>query len=396
MALTLTGFGSAVPEQYATAQEALFVAQHVMRAPRSQHRKIAALYRGSRVAKRHCCFLKPRDQWREGPEFDLLSAPKFDGDRGPTTAERAKVFEDQAFPLALLASRRALAASGIDPRDITHLVTVTCTGFYAPGIDIKLMSALDLPATTQRAQIGFMGCQGTINGLRTANGFAHADPNARILLCSVELCTLHYHYGHELKNSMANALFADGAAAAVGHSSGGNDRSGRSGASGRNDGNDGGSDGGSTDDGDAIVSSSGWTIASTSSYLVPDSQDAMSWHIRDHGFIMGLSPVVPRLVKANLAEWITPWLAQNDLRIDDIESWAVHPGGPSILSAAGQALVLPEDALDVSWDVLKNFGNMSSATILFILERLRQAKAPMPCVVMAFGPGLMCEAVLLR
>jgi len=361
MALTLAGFGSAVPEQYATREEAMHVAQHMMQAPRKHHRKIAALYRATHVEKRHCAVLKPRSEWTNGAQFTLFDEPELAGDRGPSTTKRMRAFEELAFPLALSAADKALRESGFDANEITHLVTVTCTGFFAPGVDIKLVKALGLPLDVERAQVGFMGCQGSINGLRVANGFTLTNPLAKVLLCSIELCTLHHYYSWKAKNIRANALFADGAAAIVG-----------------------------------AADTSGLQIQATGSYLIPGTEDAMSWHIRDHGFVMGLSPSVPKHILMNLKDWIVSWLDKQNLKIEDIASWAVHPGGPSILKAAQEALSLPHNALDVSWDVLKNYGNMSSATILFILERLHKAAAPRPYVALAFGPGLMVEAILLR
>jgi predicted naringenin-chalcone synthase len=129
---------------------------------------------------------------------------------------------------------------------------------------------------------------------------------------------------------------------------------------------------------------------------MPDSDDAMTWKIGDHGFHMTLSPRVPDLVRRNLGGWLEAWLADNGLRIDDVPTWAVHPGGPRILNAFEQAAGLDDGAVDVSRDVLAEFGNMSSATLLFILERLKRNSAPRPCVAVGFGPGVAVEAALLR
>ena len=127
----------------------------------------------------------------------------------------------------------------------------------------------------------------------------------------------------------------------------------------------------------------------------PGTRDAMAWRIRDHGFEMSLSPAVPDAIANNLAPWLDGWLEQQGVRRDAVRSWAVHPGGPRILAAVERALELPDDALAVSRDVLANHGNMSSPTVLFILDRMRAAGAPLPCVALAFGPGLTVEAVLM-
>ena len=363
MGLNIISFGSAVPEVYATTEEMLYVAKSVFRAPQKAHRKIDALYRGSGVEKRHCVVLRDRSDWvSEAPEYNMFYNPDVDDDPGPSTSSRMRSYEEHAHQLAETAARRALDQSNISAEAVTHLVTVTCTGFMAPGVDIRLIKALGLPATIKRAQVGFMGCQGAINGLRVADGFCSADKNAHVLICAFELCSLHYKYGWETKDTLSNALFADGAAAVVGT---------------------------------AQANGVSWPVRATGSCLVPESEDAMSWHIRDNGFVMGLDPSVPRLIGAELRPWVETWLDDIGLQLGDIKSWAVHPGGPSILRAVERALELPGDALAASWDVLRDHGNMSSPTILMILERLRAAGAPLPCAVLAFGPGLTVEAVVL-
>src|SRR5690606_38953670 len=128
--------------------------------------------------------------------------------------------------------------------------------------------------------------------------------------------------------------------------------------------------------------------------LIPDSEDAMTWRIGNHGFEMSLSSQVPSLITGHLRAWVVDWLRDHNLALDDIKTWAVHPGGPRILSSVAKALDLPKDALAVSQETLRTHGNMSSPTILFIVRRLREESAPLPCVALGFGPGLMAEATL--
>jgi predicted naringenin-chalcone synthase len=272
-------------------------------------------------------------------------------------------YAEEAPALALQASRSALEQSGLSPRAISHLITVSCTGFHAPGLDIRLLKGLDLLPTVQRTHIGFMGCHGALNGLRVAEAFTGADPNACVLLCAVELCSLHFHYGWNPKKMVGNALFADGAAAIVGSAA-------------------------------AAAPPDAWGVMATGSCLIPDSEYAMSWSIGDYGFEMTLSTRVPNLINSHLRPWLEGWLRQNDVAVDDVASWAVHPGGPRVLSAVEQPLGLTHEALSASRDVLSTHGNMSSPTVLFILDRLRSQRAPRPCVALGFGPGLVAEAVL--
>jgi alpha-pyrone synthase len=240
-------------------------------------------------------------------------------------------------------------------------VTVSCTGFSAPGWDIDLIRRLELNPTVQRTHVGFMGCHGALNGLRVARAFADADAAARVLVCAAEACTLHFHYVGTPKQMIANALFADGAAALVGR----------------------------------CVPDAPWSVVASGSCLLPDSADAMTWNIGDHGFAMTLAARVPELIRQHLRPWLESWLATHQLNIGSIGSWAVHPGGPRILDAVEASLGLPPSATAVSREVLAACGNMSSPTVLFVLERLRQQQAALPCVMLGFGPGLMAEAALV-
>jgi predicted naringenin-chalcone synthase len=186
----------------------------------------------------------------------------------------------------------------------------------------------------------------------------------------VELCSLHHQFGWDADTIVANALFADGAAAVVGLAC---DASRKESAR-----------------------ETGYRLVASGSTLIEDSEDAMSWRIGDHGFRMTLSPRVPDLICQHLRPWLVGWLAPRGLTLDAVGSWAVHPGGPRILSAFREATGLGASTLETSGSILAEFGNMSSPTVLFILDRLRKTHAPRPCVALAFGPGLAVEAALLR
>ncbi|MBT8397650.1 MAG: type III polyketide synthase, partial [Gemmatimonadetes bacterium] len=285
-------------------------------------------------------------------------------DQGPSTEMRMERFEADAPVLAMTAGRAALDDAGVGGEEITHLVTVSCTGFFAPGLDTTLVDLLGLKPTVERTHVGFMGCHGSLNGLRVASSFAGADPEARVLVSSVELCTLHMSYEWDPDTLVANSLFGDGAGAVVGAGEG------------------------------VPVRSEPWHLTASGTCRLPDSADAMSWRIGDHGFRMTLSSRVPEIIEAHLRGWLVGWLEGHGLGLEDVETWAVHPGGPRILSSVGSALDLGPSENEVSRSVLAEFGNMSSATILFILDRLRRGNAPRPCVALAFGPGLVAEAAL--
>jgi predicted naringenin-chalcone synthase len=410
-----------------------------------QARMIKILYRRSGVSNRHIIVpYKTALAWRgdTSSQGELAvggggssNGVAIDGGLGRSTLERMLDYEKYAGPLALNAASRALENSGVAPSEITHLVTVSCTGFCSPGVDIELISGLGLPATVERVHVGFMGCHGAINGMRTALALTTADPNARVLLTAVELCSLHYRFQWDPDRFLGNALFADGAAAIVGgpassgdklrsssvarlngaanghahaganghvatnghagsghaengHAQNGNVVNGQSATNGHAAANGHASHGDSDND-------EPLRVLATGSCLLPNSRDGISWRVGDHGFEMMLSARVPDIIAANLRPWMEQWLGSQGLSLADVGSWAVHPGGPRILSAVEESLGGDRSLTAVSRDILNRYGNMSSPTVLFIVDQLRRMRAPRPYVALAFGPGLAAEAALL-
>lgn len=288
-----------------------------------------------------------------------------DADTGPTTADRMAVYARHAPALAEEASREALDDAQFSAGQITHLITVSCTGFFAPGVDVALIKRLGLLPSVKRLHVGFMGCHAAFNSLSAAADMVRADPSARVLVCCVELCSLHFAYGWHPQRLVANSLFADAAAAAVvGPASAAGD--------------------------------SAWRLHDAASLLLPGSEDAMTWCIGNNGFEMTLSPQVPDLIRQHVKGWLDVWLAERELSIADIPNWAIHPGGPKVLSSVCNSLELRPEVAEVSRRMLAEHGNVSSATILCILSQLRESAQPGPCVALGFGPGLMAEAMLLR
>ena len=363
MSLKIAGIGTAVPQFSITQGDVAEANKAFCCEGERKLRLIPALYRRARVKKRHSVLLESAN----GEPFSrqsFYSRAKASDDRGPTTLARMERYEAEAPPLAVAAARRALVDSDLDPATITHSVTVSCTGFHAPGIDSALIKELGLDRTVQRTHVGFMGCHGALNGLRVASSFVEANPEARVLVSAVELCTLHFQYGWDSEKIVANSLFADGAGAVVGVAA------------------------------DEEPSGDAWLAKANGTLLMPGSDDAMTWRIGDHGFHMTLSPRVPDLILGHVAEWLEGWLNEYDLSIDAVATWAVHPGGPRILAAFGEAIGIENGVMAVSREVLAGYGNMSSATVLFILERLRQRGAERPCVAVGFGPGMVIETLL--
>jgi predicted naringenin-chalcone synthase len=273
-------------------------------------------------------------------------------------------YEAEAVDLATEAAASALVSAACDASQISHLVTVSCSGFSAPGVDIGLIQRLNLPRDVARTHVGFMGCHGALNGLRVAAAFAGSCPRGKVLLCCVEICTIHHQYTQQFDQLIANSLFSDGAAAVV--------------------------------VGSNTSQSGSWNLVDQRSHVVSDSADRMSWRIGDHGFVMTLSSEVPKIIRQKLRAWVDDWLLEHGLMIEDVRGWIVHPGGPHILSACRDVLELGPAALEESHAVLAEYGNMSSPTVFFILDLLRHDPEKLPCVMLAFGPGLTIEGALFR
>jgi predicted naringenin-chalcone synthase len=365
MAIKIRGLGTAVPEHSISQDDAATMAVGFCCSTAQQTKLLPALYRRTGVRTRHCVILNSSTNGEPAEQTFYANARDGD-DSGPPTSSRMDRYELEAGRLACTAAGQALADSGIDALAVTHLVTVSCSGFNAPGFDISLITDLPLNSGVERTHIGFMGCHGALNGLRVARAFIEANPQAVVLLCAVELCSLHQQYGWDAEQIVANALFADGAAAVV-----------------------------LTSEDAGPESSCLARLVDNASLVVPESTEFMSWRIKDNGFEMTLSPKLPDLIHSNLPDWVSTWLSGFELTPADIRAWAIHPGGPRVLSATANALDLSDEQLRPSRDVLADYGNMSSPTVLFILDRLRKQNTTGLCVILGFGPGITIEAALL-
>jgi len=352
MSGVLLGIGTAVPDAALHQTDAIRMAGELMGAKGRRLRAVESLYAHSGVETRWTSIA-------EGGRSTYFGIGE-ESAGGPTTGDRMRKYASVAPSLAERAAVDALRNSGMDAGAITHLVTVSCTGFAAPGVDIELIGRLGLRRSVQRTHVGFMGCHGAINGLRVANAIAAGEPGSVVLLCCVEVCSVHFQYEPKNGAATANALFGDGAAACV---VGGN--------------------------------GPGPRLASFGAVLVDDSLGEMGWVIGDHGFEMSLSAKVPLVLERSVGPWVDKWLAEEGLDRSDIAGWAIHPGGPRIVEAVRWSLGLDGSAVAASLEVLTRFGNMSSPTVLFVLERVLE-KTQGRVVAMAFGPGLAGEGVLIE
>ena len=289
---------------------------------------------------------KPRDRVLDSEGFYRRGA-------FPGTAARMARFE----PAALALAGQALAALDItrERTAITHLIVASCTGFTAPGLDFQIMRHAGLRDSVERTIVGFMGCFAAVNALKLANHIVRAEPDAKVLVVNLELSSLHLQEDWRIEPLLSFLLFGDGASA-------------------------------------CLVSAEpvGLALGRFRAAVIPNSDGLITWHIGDHGFVMHLSGKVPGRIRRWLMEH-GPSLLDGSA-VDEVALWAVHAGGRSILDAVQQGLVLRPDALRFSRDILRAFGNMSSATLVFVLQRiLRDATSTGAGVAMAFGPGLTVE-----
>ncbi len=323
-------------------------------------KQVNRIYQNSAIEKRYLVtgdFHKPREEWEFwGSEYPQTI---------PGMTERNLRYKKDAPELAEKAARQVLEKWGGEGKRITHVISVSCTGIIAPGIEYHLMQNLGLLSTVNRIGINFMGCFGAFKGLSVARAFTQEDPDARILLVCTELCSLHLQADDNIETLTANSLFSDGSAAAI---IGGNPRK----------------------DENPL-----WTIIRTHSLGFKNSLDKMSWEASDHGFLMRLSHTIPVLIGRHMQEF-TQGLLRDEIQAEQCD-WALHPGGKSILQAVERALELQSDQTESSWETLANYGNMSSATLLFVLESLSRRSYLRPWTAgIGFGPGLSAEGILLQ
>ncbi len=332
--------------------------------PESIRDRIPAIYARSGIDYRYFCL---SDYCTEAEAFEFYPN-NWELSPAPTTGDRNREYKTHALDLAERVAHQAIWQANLLVENITHLIVVSCTGFFAPGLDIHLVKRLGLPASTDRTLIGFMGCNGAFNGLKTAHAICQSNPTAKVLLVCVELCSLHFQGAETLEKVIINTIFSDGAAAVV-----------------------------------LLASNSAadkLTYTDSACLVTEDSLDAMTWDIGDTGFLMQLSPQVPQLIKQNLPAYLDTFLGRHGLKQDLLDFWAVHPGGRQVLDQVQAGLSLPKGLLKESYEVLRRHGNMSSPTILFILKLMMESSPSNPSIstgiALGFGPGLSIEGALFQ
>lgn len=360
----ITAMGTATPENKFSQSE---IAEFMIKAMQLDYeggRKLKALFRSSGIDYRHSVL----EDYGSPETFTFFPNNK-SLEPFPSTEKRIRVFRENALKVSEKAIQNAFTnIPGFDKKDITHLIVVCCTGMYAPGLDIDIVKSLGLSSTVQRTCINFMGCYAAFNALKVADAFCKADPHAKVLIVCTELCSLHFQKQYSDDNLLANALFADGSAA---------------------------------------VLMEGLTKKETKlkvevfhSDLSTDGEQAMAWTIGDMGFEMKLSAYVPSIIKDGIQKLTTSLLGKISKQLSDIRYFAIHPGGKKIIEAIELELKITKEQNASAYDVLKNYGNMSSPTVLFVLneifKKLKKEDHGEHILSFAFGPGLTLESMVLK
>jgi predicted naringenin-chalcone synthase len=356
----ITGMGLSVPE-HKLEQTVISSFMERLASNEEQRRKIKTVFRASAIKTRHSVL----SDYGKRDHFDFFANSE-NLHPFPGTARRMEAYQQHALSLSLQSIAEIQISNPFNYTSITHLITVSCTGMYAPGLDIDLVTKLPLRSSVNRTCINFMGCFAAINAIKTADAFCKADPTAKVLIVCTELCSIHFQKDFTDDNILANALFADGAAALL-----------------------------------VEPKASGTKISIEGFYndIAHNGVNDMAWTIGNLGFEMKLSTYVPEVLGRGIQSLVDGLVHNTGIKEDQIKHYAIHPGGKKILDAVADALTIPHDHLKHGYDVLRDYGNMSSPSILFVLKKMIEDESVQvgdTIMGMAFGPGLTMESVLLR
>jgi predicted naringenin-chalcone synthase len=357
----IKSIGTAVPEFKHQQDEILRFMSRIYAFNEKERRTLKYLYHQSGIKSRYSVL----SDYSEEPSGWTFYPPAENLEPFPSLEERMKIFNRHAVGLSARSIRNCLK-NQMDIKEVTHLITVTCTGLSAPGLDLQLMELLDLPKNIFRTSVNFMGCYAAIHALKLADSLCRSDPDARILIVCTELCTLHFQQKATTDNITSSLLFGDGSAAIL-----------------------------VTGTGDKT---NGFPLIGFYGEVMPKGKQDMSWELSSTGFAMTLSSYVPSLIEEDFEKLVDQALAKQGLSRDQITHWSIHPGGRKILEAIENSLSLPKEKLDTSYRVLSDYGNMSSPTILFVLKDILATldKTQKQKVFgAAFGPGLTMETFIV-
>jgi predicted naringenin-chalcone synthase len=356
----IVSIGTAVPRHRHQQGRILEFMQQVYALDETENRKLRFLYRQSGIDTRYSVvgdYGRPLPEWKFYPQSENLEP-------FPSLEQRMTWFNRYAAPLSVDAIRDCLDGK-FHPQEITHLITVSCTGMSAPGLDLQVMELMDLPKNIYRTSVNFMGCYAAIHALKLADAICKTDAAAKVMIVCTELCTLHFQREATHDNIASSLLFGDGSAAVL-----------------------------VTSDNETHA---GLHIDNFYAEVVTKGRKDMAWELSSTGFLMTLSSYIPELLEEDFEPLVECALKQAGIQKEEIAHWCIHPGGKRILEAIHKSLQLRNGELTASYDVLKKYGNMSSPTILFVLKEIMQSvpvKENQKIFAAAFGPGLTMETFL--
>ncbi len=358
----ITSIGTAVPaNRFSQSTLGDFMVK-AMQLDYVNSRKLKTIFRSSGISYRHSVL----DDYGKISDFTFYSTAK-DFEPFPSTEKRVSEYRKHALTLSKQAVQDCISKrSDFNLSSVTHLVTVSCTGMYAPGLDIDLVKALGLRLDVQRTAINFMGCYAAFNAIKVGDAFCHANGNACVLIVCTEMCSLHFQKKNTDDNLLANALFADGAAALLLESN----------------------------------PAKGWNLSPVAFHnaLSFTVEQHMAWNIGNFGFEMKLSSYVPDVIQGGIHTLTTEMLEKIDKKISDINHFSIHPGGKKILEVIEKELGITKEQNQYAYEILNDYGNMSSPTVLFVLNKvfknLTTPDEDSNVLSFAFGPGLTLESIL--
>jgi len=357
----IISIGTAVPANEHRQERILPFMQRIYAPDKDKNRMLKFLYQHSGIHTRYSVlpdYSRPASEWEFYPPTENLEP-------FPTLEHRMQVYRKHAGSLSLQAVYRCLEEASVPAESVTHLITVSCTGMSAPGLDLELVELLRLPPTIFRTSINFMGCYAALHALKLADALVRGSAGARVLIVCTELCTLHFQQQATLDNMLSSLLFADGSAAAlvVGDDYG----------------------------------AKGLQLQHFYSEIIMEGKKEMTWDLSSTGFQMTLTGYVAGLIQADFGALVENALRSGGMKRESVSHWCIHPGGKKILEAIYKSLSFTNGHLDDSYAVLDQFGNMSSPTILFVLKRMMDKldySQPNCIFGAAFGPGLTMETFL--
>jgi alpha-pyrone synthase len=363
----IVGIGTANPPHQVSREQSLAFLNKALQLNDLEQRRLKALYYATTIENRYSVL------------EDYLTSFELDFDEADlnsvfsSTSQRMQLYQTHACPLAIQAIEDCFKSYHLETSEkiaskITHLITVSCTGMYAPGLDIELVESLGLNPSIQRFCINFMGCYAAFNALKVADAICKSDANAKVLMVGVELCSIHLQKSKKEDDLLANALFADGAAAVLLEAN--------------------------------TTQSKSLSLEAFHCDLVSEGKHEMAWAIGDFGFEMKLSSYVPSLLETKMKELVNRLLDKLALNLSAIDWFAIHPGGRKILEVIERCLGIPQEKNKIAYHILKNYGNMSSVTVFFVLKeilnQLTTEHHHQNVLSMAFGPGLTVESALMK